>query len=62
MTKPHIFEADLHDAPLRLQCPHFSEIFASDALGAALNAALPALRLELGPKAKVCVCVCVPER
>ena len=52
-TKPRIFEADMHDASLRRQCPEFEQLFRSDALRDALDAALPELKLARGPANKV---------
>lgn len=48
LTKPHIFESDLHDTAARAASPHFRRLFDSDALVARLNELAPALQLGLG--------------
>jgi hypothetical protein len=53
VTKPHIFEADMHNTELRSQCPSFNELFESDSLCDDLNAKLPDLELQTGSSAKV---------
>ena len=53
MTKPHIFEADMHNDALRSQCPSFNALFESDSLCEDLNTQLPDLELQKGSSAKV---------
>ncbi|CAJ1393233.1 unnamed protein product [Effrenium voratum] len=48
--KPHIFEADLHDAAMQSALPSFADLFFDDALSKRLDAILPELALEQGLK------------
>lgn len=52
VTKPHVFEADMHHAPRREIAPLFGQLFHSDGLVEALNAASPGLELTPGPSGK----------
>eukprot|EP00501_MAST-03F_sp_TOSAG23-6_P000182 GSMAST32.ASY1.ANO1.185.1 assembled CDS len=52
-TKPHIYEADLHNITLRQQCPEFSSLYYSDNICEAINTALPNFGLAPGVTGKV---------
>lgn len=47
-TKPHIFEADMHDDALRAQVQELSALFLQEELGLTLEARLSGVRLEHG--------------
>jgi hypothetical protein len=49
--KPHIYEADLHDAALRGLVPSFNSMYAGGDIAAVLNAHAPDLQLRRGAAA-----------
>jgi len=52
VTKPHVFEADMHDSSRRAVVPNFNALFHDDNLVTALNAAAPQLDLCPGTSGK----------
>ncbi|CAE7534750.1 Egln3 [Symbiodinium sp. CCMP2456] len=51
-TKPHIYEADLHDESLQEELPAFADLLFDDSLRMRLDELLPDLKLKSGHRSK----------
>ncbi|OLP94192.1 Inosine-5'-monophosphate dehydrogenase [Symbiodinium microadriaticum] len=51
-TKPHIYEADLHNESLQEELPAFAELLFDDSLRMRIDELLPDLKLERGHRSK----------